>query len=192
VNPNLLLAILLVVVVRLLGLHSYSIASDAMLPTMRNGDYVMARYYGSSETPQRGDLMAFRNPRSALPGDWVKRVIGLPGDRIQLRSGLVYVNSVVLGRKRVGAEGTRGDIYVETTPEGREYRIMKGETRRARDDTSEIVVPAGHYYVLGDNRDNSADSRDANVGLVAREDVVARMRLVFWGRSRDRLGTWLE
>jgi signal peptidase I len=92
----------------------------------------------------------------------------------------------------VGAPGAAANVFVETTPEGRHYRIIKGEPRRLLDDTAEVVVPPGHYYVLGDNRDNSADSRDPSIGLVARENVVARLGVVYWARSRERLGTWLE
>jgi signal peptidase I len=188
VNPNLLLIVLVVAATRLFGLCAYTIPTDFMAPTLQQGDYVLGRRCGASATFERGDLVTFRVP-SAGDSEWVRRVIGLPGDRVQIRQGLVYVNGAALEQERAPPHG---DGFVEATPEGRHYQILKDNGRRARSDMDDVVVPSGHYFVLGDNRGNAADSRDHDFGIVAREDVVARMYVVYWARSRVRRGTWLD
>ena len=131
--------------------------------------------------PQRGDVVVFRLPadRSQV---WVKRVVGLPGDRVQMRSGRLWINGEPVGLRRDRStppeEGLTGTRFIETLPGGRSHPILKQGGRNPGDDTPEIVVPAAHVFVMGDNRDNSADSRispiDGGVGLLPTADLIGR------------------
>jgi len=187
----------------------FYVPSGSMEPTLQIGDELLAtKYpYGYStaslpgfvvlpkthrlfgEMPKRGDVVVFR-----WPGDrgqvWVKRVIGLPGDRIALHEGRVYINGEPVGLTRDGTgqvereDGSRATAarYVETLPNGRKHRIFKLTPAEPLDEMAEVVVPPGHLFVMGDNRDNSADSRvplrDGGVGLLPVNDLVGRVDAV--------------
>ena len=177
----------------------FSVPSGSMEPTLLVGDNIIAsKYaYGYSKfaspiglmpdfkgrvwegTPERGDVAVFRLP-SDPSQNFVKRVIGLPGDRVQMRGGELYINGVVVPRRAVerfttqlGARATR---YIETLPNGRMHEIVKVSARHSLNDTPEFVVPASSYFMMGDNRDNSNDSRVAaevgGVGFVPAENLV--------------------
>jgi signal peptidase I len=184
----------------------FYVPSASMEPTLLIGDALVAsKYpYGYSaaslpihvsipdtkrifgELPKRGDVVVFR-----WPGDpsqtWVKRVIGLPGDRIALHNGRVYINGDGVGLKQDGdGEMKMGDgaimhatRYIETLPGGRTHTIFKTTSRGAFDNLDEVTVPAGRIFVMGDNRDHSADSRvplaQGGVGLLPVENLVGRV-----------------
>jgi signal peptidase I len=184
----------------------YYVPSGSMEPTLQIGDELLAmKYpYGYSSAslpgfvtlpdtqrilgalPQRGDVVVFR-----WPGDrsqtWVKRVIGLPGDRIAVSKGRVVINGQPVGLQRDGTgqaeaeDGSKEAVarYVETLPGDRKHTIFKQYAVGALDNMPEIVVPPDHLFVMGDNRDNSADSRipvDAGgVGLLPVSDLVGRV-----------------
>lgn len=175
----------------------FSVPSASMIPTAEPGEYVFTRLYFRDEAPRRGDLATFHYARDRK-FDYFKRIIGLPGDRIQLRSGKVYINGAPLTREPVENAlpshlvGVGAKQYVEITPEGRRYRIVKLSDAGEWNNTTEAIVPADHYFVLGDNRDNSADSRQPDVGFVAREDMISRASVVYWSPSPNRIGTRLE
>jgi signal peptidase I len=191
----------------------YYVPSGSMEPTLLIGDELLAtKYsYGYSaaslpisvvlpETrrvfgtlPERGDVVVFRAPadRSQV---WVKRVIGLPGDRIALRSGRLWINGEPV---KVRADGTgemeleNGAVvpaqrYVETLPGNREHAILKLSANGPHDNMAELTVPANHLFVMGDNRDNSADSRVAveagGVGLLPTDELI--------GRAQTLIGSW--
>jgi signal peptidase I len=142
-----------------------------------------------SALPKRGDVVVFR-----WPGDrsqvWVKRVIGLPGDHISLRSGQVWINGAPVGIRSAGngeAEVEDGRAvsatrYIETLPGGYEHSIYKMVARAEFDEFPDVAVPPDHLFVMGDNRDNSADSRvpvrAGGVGLLPVEDLVGRVDAV--------------
>ena len=187
----------------------FYVPSGSMEPTLLIGDELLATKfpYGYSAAslpsflvlpntrrvlstlPKRGDVVVFR-----WPGDrsqvWVKRVIGLPGDRIGLRNGKVWINGTPVGLRLAGtgeAEVENGGAvlaarYIETLPGGYEHPIFKVVARGEYDDTSDVVVPPDHLFVMGDNRDNSADSRvpvrAGGVGLLPVEDLVGRVDAV--------------
>jgi signal peptidase I len=187
----------------------YYVPSGSMEPTLLIGDELLATKfpYGYSSAslplavawprterilgalPKRGDVVVFR-----YPGDraqvWVKRVIGLPGDRVQMRSGQLWINGTAAELKADGTEltGADGGIalearrYVETLPGGVTHPILKVARRSTTDNTPEITVPPGHLFVMGDNRDNSADSRipvaDGGVGLLPATDLIGRVESV--------------
>lgn len=184
------------VVARLSAWRPFWIASASMVPTVEPGDYVMTKRYARDEVPQRGDLATFRHGDF----DYFKRVIGVPGDRIQLRAGVVYLNGAALPRTEIAGilrsdwVGDPAVQYAETLPDGRSYRIAKiakGDLG-AYNNTAEVVVPAGQYFMLGDNRDNSADSRGPNFRFIPRADIVARGYVIYWSAKHDRIAAVLD
>ena len=144
-----------------------------------------------SATPERGDVAVFRLP-SDPSVDYIKRVIGLPGDRIQVRDGVLYINGEEVPREQVGTyepEGryNRGEpvpVYKETLPNGVTYDTLDLSPNSPGDNTREFVVPEGHYFMMGDNRDNSSDSR-FTVGYVPLENFVGRATYIFFSIADD-------
>jgi signal peptidase I len=184
----------------------YYVPSGSMEPTLQIGDELLAtKYpYGYSSAslpvfvtlpetqrvlgalPQRGDVVVFR-----WPGDrsqtWVKRVVGLPGDRIGMHEGRLWINGAPVGIRPDGTgqneseDGSRQPIarFIETLPGDREHTIFKRDTFGMFDNMQELTIPPGHLFVMGDNRDNSADSRvpldEGGVGLLPVSDLVGRV-----------------
>jgi signal peptidase I len=205
----------------------FYVPSGSMEPTLLIGDALIASKfpygYGTASlpmqinlpetgrvfegTPKRGDVVVFR-----WPGDnaqaWVKRVVGLPGDRIQMRQGQLFINDRPATLKEEGmgeAEDDNGNVerayrYVETLPNGVSHAILKMRDNGRLDNTPEVMVPAGKLFVLGDNRDNSADSRvpvrEGGVGLLPMDNLVGRADAVVgsWdlGMRRQPVWTWLS
>ncbi len=191
----------------------YYVPSGSMEPTLLIGDELLAtKYpYGYSTAslpaflvlphttrilgalPQRGDVVVFR-----WPGDrtqiWVKRVIGLPGERIAMHEGRVWINGMPVEIRTAGAgqaEAEDGSTvpaarFVETLPGNRKHAIFKMSGFNILDNIPETVVPADHLFVMGDNRDNSADSRvplrNGGVGMLPVADLV--------GRVDEIVGSW--
>jgi signal peptidase I len=156
--------------------------------------------------PQRGDVVVFRNTHDTSQ-DWVKRVIGLPGDQIQVKQGLLYINGKLVPRDAVGdyeapdENGTRmlAKEYVETLPNGVKHDILKLSDEDHFDAASEVdanntpeyVVPDGDLFMMGDNRDDSMDSRFQNaLGFVPLENVVGKTQFIFF--SFDAEYPWWE
>jgi len=172
----------------------FSIPSGAMEPSLNIGDYIFVskRAYDNAG-PQRGDIVVFKmpNPESAeYMRDFVKRVVGVPGDRIQMLTGVLYINGKAVPKVRaedyIGAD--EYDIvrpiarYREALPNGKSYFVLDAIQNSNEDNTSVFIVPAGHYFVMGDNRDNSDDSR-LSVGYVPAEDVVGKAVVKFADRQ---------
>jgi signal peptidase I len=205
----------------------FYVPSASMEPTLLIGDALLASKfpYGYSTaslpihidvpesgrifgaTPKRGDVVVFR-----WPGDrsqvWVKRVIGLPGDRVQVRQGQVWINGSPASIKADGigeAEDDNGASeparrYVETLPGGVAHDIFKLYDNGRLDNTPEVVVPQDRLFVMGDNRDNSADSRvpvrEGGVGLLPMDNLVGRVDAIVgsWdlGIRNRPITSWLE
>ena len=160
--------------------YGYSSASLPSFITLRSSD----RFLGA--LPERGDIVVFR-----YPGDrsqfWVKRVVGLSGDRIALRDGVVSINGTPAALKADGSGEVENDDgsrpratrFIETLPGNRRHAIFKLMPHNLLDNFAEVTVPPGHLFVMGDNRDNSADSRvpvrAGGVGLLPVEDLVGRV-----------------
>lgn len=174
----------------------FTAPSTSMVPGLMVGDYffVSKSAYGQ---PQRGDIVVFNLPRDPEV-DYVKRVIGLPGDRIQMKDGIVHLNGEALPLTRAQGipcvDGERCSFFREALPDGRSYVINNATPNGPADNTDEVVVPEGRYFMLGDNRDNSLDSRFGEpygIGYIPYENLVGPVTLIYWNwmglRIDDRL-----
>lgn len=203
---TIIIAVLLAVTFRSLVFEPFHIPSGSMKSNLLVGDYLfVSKYsYGYSRysfpfgfpifhgrmlgsTPKRGDIIVFRLPANPRI-DYIKRLMGLPGDKIQVRGGIVYINGTALKRKPLDDyldDENKNNIhnvprFMETLPEGKEIAILKERRFGPADDTPVYIVPDGHYFFMGDNRDNSVDSRfQSQVGFVPEENIVGRAELIF-------------
>jgi signal peptidase I len=219
----------------------FSIPSGSMLPALFVGDYVLtAKWpYGYSRDsflwgfpsfdgrifgnlPKRGDVIVFRAP--GTEEDFVKRVIGLPGDTVEVRGGMLVLNGRPIPRQQEGAfampisdnspcrvvggatpmtaPAENGGlaclypIYRETLPDGRSYRVIDQVLNPRGDDFGPMRVPDGHLFLMGDNRDDSLDSRysvvEGGIGFVPTENVIGRATMIFWSTdgSADYVKPW--
>jgi len=178
--------------------RSFTIPSASMQPTLRVGDFFMVwRQYFSDHEPQRGDIATILMPQMGNT-TYVKRIVGLPGDRVQLRDGRLFLNDEEVAAEAGPASDRMLDYgrslspFVETLPGGRRYEIGRTERNHTNDDTLVFVVPAHAYFVLGDNRNNSMDSRMREVGFVPRENLQDLALFVFWARDWRRIGQTLD
>ncbi len=198
-------AILFALAIRTFAFEPFNIPSGSMRPTLLIGDYLfVSKYsYGYSrhsfplsfmpfsgrvfnDRPERGDIAVFKLPRDNKT-DYIKRVIGLPGDTIQVQDGRLFINGEMVRRERIddfvyrNPYGTQVRVaqFVETLPGGKEHYILEEGDNRRFDNTREFKVPAGHYFMMGDNRDNSEDSR-SQVGFVPAENLVGRAEILFF------------
>jgi signal peptidase I len=204
-------ALLIAVIVRTFLFQPFNIPSGSLIPTLLIGDYLfVSKYsYGFSKyslplsppvfdgrvlasPPKRGDIAVFKLPRDNST-DYIKRVIGLPGDKVQMIDGLLYINGQAVKKEVAGRDtvtsgagfNDRVTYYRETLPNGVSYTIQELELygNRLGRNTQVFVVPAEHYFMMGDNRDNSLDSRDTSsqgVGYVPFENFVGRAEVIFF------------
>ncbi|MFM5953515.1 MAG: signal peptidase I [Novosphingobium sp.] len=215
----------------------FYIPSESMLPRLVNGDYLLlAKWpYGYSRKslplgvpllpesrilasmPKRGDVVVFKNPPLAQD-DWIKRVIGLPGDTVQMKGGQLWLNGQPIPKEQLadfevavspntrcystqfeakndaGEDVCRYPQFKETLPGGKTYNVLDLGPR-PKDDTDPVVVPEGHLFLMGDNRDNSEDSRfpaevGGGIGLVPVDNVIGRATVMMW--STDGGAQWLK
>ncbi len=213
----------------------FSIPSESMLPRLLIGDYLFISKwnYGYSRhslpwslplipgrifpgTPERGDVVVFKAPPSAN-SDYIKRVIGLPGDRLQVVDGQVVLNGQRVVKQRIadfivpvtpnyacearfqadvaGKPVCRYEQYRETLPGGRTYNVLDRGNYPEADNTAVYTVPAGHAFLMGDNRDASADSRfpaqdGGAIGMVPLENIEGKALIGFW--STDGSAEWIK
>ncbi len=198
-------AVLLALVIRTVLFQPFSIPSGSMRPTLLEGDYLFVTKwaYGYSRyalpfspnlfsgriwasEPERGDVAVFKFPPNPSI-DYIKRVIGLPGDRIQVIDNVLHINGIPVKRELTGQIDDQDiteqigpvNVYRETLPNGVSYDTLDLSEGTPGDNTREFVVPEGHYFMMGDNRDNSTDSR-FNVGYVPAENLVGRANIIFF------------
>lgn len=215
-------ALLIALVVRTFLFQPFNIPSGSMIPTLLIGDYLFiskytygyslaslpsipglpitpdllpGRYFASS--PKRGDVVVFKFPGDGRT-DYIKRLIGLPGDKIQMRDGRLYINDELVPREPIAKVHTKNllgyDIdapaYKETLPGGVSHTVIEIEGDSGRNDNTEVfVVPPNHYFMMGDNRDNSSDSRvppyEGGVGYVPSENLEGRAEMIFFSLDND-------
>ena len=208
-------AVLIAVVVRTAAYEPFNIPSGSMIPTLLVGDYLFvskfsygySRYSLPFSLPlipgriffsdvERGDVAVFKLPTDNTT-DYIKRIVGLPGDRIQVVKGILHVNGQAVKRERVDdfidrdAFGNTRRIprFIETLPNGRSHAILEENGDRGRSDNTEVyTVPAGHYFAMGDNRDNSLDSRF--IGFVPVENLVGRADFLFFSVDGEVWKFW--
>ena len=218
-------ALLIAIVLRSFLYQPFSIPTASMQQTLMIGDYFVANKfvwgygkhsfslgrYGDftlldfelpinnrimGREPNRGDVAVFR----PVPQDieYIKRVVGMPGDRIQVTQGRLYINGVMVEREELGKKQDTDSnnqtvevtVYRETFPEGTSHIIQEISDNAPLDNTSEYVVPAGHYFMMGDNRDRSADSRVlSQVGYVPAVNLIAKAEARFFS-IKDNLPPW--
>ena len=204
------IAFLLALLFRSVAFEPFHIPSGSMKNTLMIGDYLFVSKfsYGYSrfsfplglpdfdgrilefEKPKRGDIVVFRVPTNTHV-DFIKRIMGLPGDKIQVKEGIVYINGNALKRDPLPDETDYTDnhtaksisAYAETLPEGKVIHILKQYNKGdgPADDTQVYEVPPDHYFMMGDNRDNSRDSRYLDeVGFVPAQNIVGRASIIFF------------
>ncbi len=217
-----LLAVVVAMGIRSFAFEPFNIPSGSMIPSLEVGDFLfVSKYsYGYSnlsafwglplvkgrifwQAPQRGDVAVFKLPRNPST-DYIKRIVGLPGDRVQLRDGRLMINGELVDREyqgptsftlRPGDNNRPGGVrlaraYLERLPGGKSHMIVEEGDAEGLDNTRELIVPSGHYFFMGDNRDNSQDSRVTNmVGFVPYENLVGRAEWIVFSLA-DGVQFW--
>lgn len=227
--------VIVVLIFRTFFFTSFNIPSESMMPRLLVGDYLFAQKwsYGYSRfslpfspnvgegrvfstLPEHGDVVIFKHPIDET--DYIKRVIGLPGDTVQMIDGVLHLNGQAVDRVAVddfiipvrpggrcydgrfamqmddGTPACRYPQFRETLPNGVEYFVLElGEV--GVDNTAPVIVPEDHVFMMGDNRDNSQDSRRASVsggwvGLVPMDNLVAEASFMYW--STDGHAEWVK
>ncbi|CAN5307893.1 signal peptidase I [soil metagenome] len=214
-------ALLIALVIRTLLFQPFNIPSGSLIPTLLIGDYLFVSKYTYcyskhsipfspplfsgrvwAAEPKRGDIAVFKLPTDNST-DYIKRVIGLPGERTQMIDGILHINNVAVKRERIAdfvttdnwGRTTPVTHYRETLPNGVSHEIIEREGDTGSfDNTQVFVVPAGRFFMMGENRDNSLDSRDRSVGFVPFENFVGRAEIIFFsiedGASAWKLWEW--
>jgi signal peptidase I len=208
-------ALIIALLIRTFLFQPFNIPSGSMIPTLLVGDYLFVSKYSYGYThyslpfspdifsgrifgsqPKRGDVVVFRLPKDPSI-DYIKRVVGLPGDRIQVIHGVLNINGVPVKRERVMQGcvphedvGQPVMCYRETLPNGVSYITHYFSDNGFLDNTEVYQVPPGDYFMMGDNRDNSTDSRVLSaVGYVPFENLIGRAQIIFFS-IRDDTAAW--
>jgi signal peptidase I len=199
-------ALIIAVVIRTFLFQPFNIPSGSMEATLLIGDFLFVSKYTYGYThyslpfsppifsgrvfgsePKRGDVVVFRLPKDDSV-DYIKRVIGLPGDTIQVIDGVLHINGQAVKREPAPdyVDPDQGMRVIkrwrETLPNGVSYTTLQQNeiSYREPDNTSPYVVPAGHFFMMGDNRQNSQDSRFPAVGYVPFENIIGRAEIIFF------------
>ncbi len=214
-------AVLIALAIRYFAYEPFNIPSGSMKPTLLVGDYLFVSKfsYGYSRyslpwglpliegrvlarNPERGDVVVFKLP-SDNKTDYIKRVIGLPGDKIQVAGGILHINGTPVERREVGQVRLSRYVgyaqqvteYIETLPNGREHLIWEYSDQDILDNTRVFEVPPEHFFLMGDNRDSSQDSRVMPaVGFVPFENLIGRAEFLFFSHDDSaglfKIWTW--
>jgi signal peptidase I len=219
-------AVLIALVVRTVGYEPFNIPSGSMIPTLLVGDYLFVSKfsYGYSRfslpfglplfsgrilefhKPERGDVVVFKLPTDTST-DYIKRLVGLPGDKVQVTHGQLFINGQMVPRRQVedyvyqGSPQEGGQVvlmhqYIESLPRGPDEKpfdhpIIKVGDDGPLDNTPVYDVPEGYYFAMGDNRDNSQDSRVMSaVGFIPSENLVGKAQFLFF--STDGSAPWWQ
>ena len=210
-------AILIALAVRTVAYEPFNIPSGSMIPTLLVGDYLFVSKfsYGYSRyslpfslpliperilftPPDRGDVMVFKLPTDNKT-DYIKRIVGLPGDTVQLKDGVLNINGKPVQRERVDdfvnqdslGNFVRVPRYLETLPNGRKHYILEVTENSIFDNTPVYKVPEGHYFAMGDNRDRSRDSRFLDsVGYIPADNLIGRAEFLFFSVDGNVWEIW--
>lgn len=179
---------------------SFSFPSQSMEPTARLGEHGFANMRAFDKAlPERGDVVIFRATR--LKAIYLKRVIGIPGDDIQLKANVLNINGSPVQTESVGTHAITDHLGIarsfplkrETLPGGRTIIVIAESTTGPMANTPSFRVPAGHYFLIGDNRDNSADSRvlfgESSLGFAPAVDIIGKLSFISYARDWSRIGT---
>ncbi len=219
VAKTVLIAVSITLFIRFFFFQPFNIPSGSMKPTLLVGDFILVdkMEYGYSKAsllypltrmpvegrlfsslPERGEIIVFKNSNDGNK-DYIKRLIGLPGDRVQMISGALHINGERVERVLITDQEPNCDqpspvarLYQETLPNGVSYTVQecKGNLNPGADNTELFVVPEGHYFLMGDNRDNSADSRTLTVGFVPMDQIVGKATRVAFSVDGQRSRLW--
>lgn len=211
---SLLAPAMVALVIRTFLFQPFTVPSGSNMPTLLVGDYVFATKYAYGYSrfslpfspplfagrllargPERGDVAVFRLPKDNRT-DYVKRIVGLPGDRVQMKDGQLYLNDTPVAREKVadfvgtGACGSeevaRVKRWRETLPNGVSYETLDCVDHGFYDNTNAYTVPPGQVFAIGDNRDNSTDSRMLSaVGYIPFENLIGRIGMIFFSRDDE-------
>ncbi len=173
---------LLALALRMAVFEPFTMSSGSMEPTLERGEWFMSYklpFLLGIGHPERGEVVIYRREDGTT---YIHRLVGLPGDHIQMRDGTLVLNGTPVPRQRVGerteidsaGREQHAEEYVETLPDGTHYHILERGDDGPLDNTPAFIVPAGHFFVLGDNRDSAADSRVPQTGFIPLEALVGR------------------
>lgn len=214
---TLILALFFAGIIRSFLFEPFHIPSGSMKPNLLVGDYIIVSKYTygysrysfpfgfkifegrkmQSRQPKRGDVVVFRLPQNPSI-NYIKRIVGLPGDTIQMRGGILYINEHKIDKKASGvfAENAENDLPTQIeqsleTIDGTSFKTIDLYKGAPQDDTGLYDVPEGHYFMMGDNRDNSQDSRFLEqLGFVPEENIVGKARFIFFSSSKPIWQFW--
>ena len=204
------IAVLIAVGFRSFLFEPFNIPSGSMIPTLLVGDYLFVSKYSygysrysfpfgiipfegriAASEPERGDVTVFRLP-SNTSVDYIKRIVGLPGDKVQVKNGSLFINGAEVLRKSLGTvtidNGRRTQqvqAFEETLPNGKSYVVHEIGNFDRVDNTPIITVPEGHYFMMGDNRDNSKDSRFLDISTIPAQNLIGRAEFMFFSTDQS-------
>ena len=205
---SLLIAIILAVIFRSVLYEPYLIPSGSMIPTLLIGDriFISKWEYGISNfsfpfelnlfegrvlefsKPERGDVIVFKQKSGDVYITYIKRLIGLPGDKIQMIGGGLYINDKPVPKVKTESFDLDGQIipqFIETLPNDVSHQTLDSYNSQA-DNTQQYIVPANNYFFMGDNRDNSRDSRYLDgIGFVPAENLLGKAKFIFFSTAAD-------
>ena len=209
---SIIIAILIALLIRSFIFEPFNIPSGSMKPNLLVGDFIFVSKYSYgfskhslpfsiplipgkifSNTPERGDIVVFKTPENNRT-DYIKRVIGLPGDKIEIKNGIIYINGSEILRKKlndfIDTDNTTSNKRVRMYNEyffNKEVNILDITDNGIADNTQLFNVPENHFFVMGDNRDNSQDSRFiSTVGFIPYENLVGKAQFIFFSLENAR------